>query len=282
MLKKLLTIVLVFSFLPILSVSLAETVQTNSNQTCYEAPKCNQRPVDPHDNDKKIEPLEIIDGIITAIGIGTLTTAVLSYLKIRKEAKTNEEFKIRAQYNEPYIDWCIQIHGAIREFRELCSDISNIKTSTILTLPTTKQSRISSSTSIISHMIEMHNAVEDGYKWIGVVERQERLEKGEKKIVDSENDALQKDRTYNVMNRVFDRVDYIWHNVESEYDPLIRELTTDKARKDMLFLLSKAKREEIAIKIVNEIRKNKTLMNMNNFEKITTFLLNNIPKEMHR
>lgn len=280
MLKKPLIIVLVFSFLPILSVSLAETVQTNSNQTCYDVPKCNQTPVDPHGNGKKIEPLGIIEGVITAIGIGTLTTAVLSYLKIRKEAKTNEEFKIRAQYNEPYIDWCIQIHGAIREFRELCSDVSGIKSSTI-TFPTS-QSRISSSTSIISHMIEMHNAVENGYKWIGVVERQERLEKGEKKIVDSENKELEEERTYFVMNKVFDQVDFIWHNVESEYEPLLTELTTDRDRKKMLFLLSKAKRDEIAKKILTEIKKNGTLMDLKKFDKITTFLLNNIPKEMHR
>lgn len=198
---------------------------------------------------------------IGGLGIGSaVVTGLWNFLSISKEAKITEHYKIRSLYNESYTKWLIQIHGSIREFRELCHDIKN---SGPIYIPNPTK-RLGNPVYVITHVWEMHKEAEDGYKWIGVIEKMEK-----------------KPDVSHLLNQVFDRVDQLWHYLENTNALLLGKQSMSDDRRLILSLLSSADKQHMADRIIQTI-KNDAILSDYNFRKIEDFLLEKIPKGSRR
>lgn len=130
-------------------------------------------------------PVALLAAILTFIG-ALLTVFVSPWLK--------EQFDIRAQYLVPYAKWCAEFYGIVSEFKELCRNLEYDR----------PMSRNHSQ--VIYHVYEMHRAVEEGYRWLGKIEKDNYFS--------SEH-----------FDDLFDGVDRIWHLLEKKHRRLIGKQT---------------------------------------------------------
>jgi len=190
--------------------------------------------------------------IIATVLTGSVTAFFAPVLKAR--------FDREGVFTSGYTKWCIQLHGAVFEFSELCSEIKKHPSPPRSVLPDAGHTN---PTYVISHLWEMHKAVEGGYKWLGMLWQDDPY-------------------TYSKFNKLFDKVDYLWHYLENEFEPDFygKQATSDDLR-DILKILSYSKRiliaERIRYFIVDE-----SDFNADKFEAIKQFLDNKIPTARSR
>lgn len=158
----------------------------------------------------------------------------------------------RSLYSVPYTEWCIRVHGTIFEFKELCKDIRD---NPGYSHPTSR-SGFSNPTYIIFHLWEMHKAVEEGYKWLG--------------MIFNENSDV-----HNKFNDLFDDVDFLWHFLEDRYPNLLNRQKSSDDLKKILKSLSLLDKNLIARLIIDRITTGNFSEDV--FEPINNFLLKKIP-----
>jgi hypothetical protein len=192
-----------------------------------------------------MEQVLLIAGTIGA----AIATAILTPL-------INERYKIREEYLVPYRKWCISFSGILHEFSELCCAVQSRKKVT--------------DTDLIVHTWGMHQALEEGYRWLNVVKR---------------DDAT----IGNLLDDMMDEVDEMWHELQDE-NP---ELKAKQSTPDDIYLILNDLTinnphmlnwiaNDIKDKLDHKTTKRERVFAENNFNKISHLLEQKIPMFLKR
>lgn len=172
-----------------------------------------------------------------------------------------EWFQKRQAYLKPYTEWCVIFAGILHEFGEICERFRNDgpKTHIIRTEY--------NPTDILTHLWQMHQEIETGYKWLIMVKK------------DNHNAGES-------LDRIMDGVDRLWHELEyNQHGYLLRKATTHEDFKKIIasmrtgnpFLI-----EGIAIYIRLIIKNSDLNFAYNLFEKTECYLYKKTPRRLRQ
>ncbi|MCA9826929.1 MAG: hypothetical protein KC444_00810 [Nitrosopumilus sp.] len=88
---------------------------------------------------------------------------------------------------------------------------------------------------IIHHFWHMHKEVENGYNWLGQIEKDDPEAK-------------------EIFNKLFDDIDKVWHYLEFKFEKLLTSQKQSDNFQDVIYELGENRRKDIAQEIVNHIQ----------------------------
>jgi hypothetical protein len=152
---------------------------------------------------------QIITASISLLGggvIGILTTVFAA-------PYVTEKFQLRRQYFIPFRQWCTEMYGVIMEFKHMYEDINS-------------NAKYDNANYVIFHLWYIHKSVEEGYKWLG------KVKKDNKDVASS-------------FHCIFDQIDSVWHRVELEHPEAVPLESSAESLRMQLKFLSRNKQNQI-------------------------------------
>lgn len=182
--------------------------------------------------------------------IGTVISIILTPI-------LREWFQKRQAYLKSYIEWCVRFAGILHEFEEICGYFRNDQ-------PTKHTIRKSyNPMDVIFHLWYMHKSIDDGYKWLVMMKKDDQ--------VAGEN-----------LDIIMDGVDRLWHMLESTYYRYLlkKDVTENDFKKILLDI--KTNNSEFIIGMVRVIeygiKNNNISFDYVRFRNVECYLYKKAPK----